>query len=108
MPRTPSTPSAGRSARRRTPRSCGASAHAPSEPEPLERLGIAPPTGPDLHDELEEHCVADERLHLRSCTRPDLADHRAALADENALLRLGLDEDARADGLVVELVDLDG
>ncbi len=42
--------------------------------------------------------MADERLDLRARARADLADHRAALADQDPLLRLGLDEHARADG----------
>jgi hypothetical protein len=52
--------------------------------------------------------VSEERLDLRPRPGADLADHRALLADEDLLLRLGLDEQEGAQELVVELVDLDG
>ena len=38
--------------------------------------------------------TADERLHLRSRPRADLAHHRALLPDEDSLLGLGLDVDS--------------
>ena len=50
---------------------------------------------------------ADERLHLGACPRADLAHHRALLADEDPLLRLGLDVDEGAHAVVLELLDLD-
>ena len=52
--------------------------------------------------------MAEEVLDLRSRTAADLAHHRAALPDEDALLRLGLDEHGRLDELVRELLQLHG
>src|SRR6478736_9350399 len=63
-----------------------------SEAEPLERLPVAAPAWPHLHDELQEHGMPDEGLDLGASPCPDLADRRAALPDQDALLRLGLHE----------------
>ena len=51
--------------------------------------------------------MAEQRLDLRPRTRADLPDHRAALANEDLLLRVRLYEQVRAQHLLVELVDLD-
>src|SRR5436305_919034 len=50
--------------------------------------------------------VADEGL--RAGALSELPATRAAATDDDLLLRLGLDEDGRADNFVVELVDLGG
>jgi hypothetical protein len=73
---------------RRSPRSLSTydASRTPSEPEPLERLRIASPAGANLHHELEVHGMTEQGFDLRSGTRPDLADHRASLADEDSLL----------------------
>src|SRR5690349_3145862 len=70
------------------------------DPEPFEDRVVAAPTRPHLHLELEEHRVPQQRLDLRARARTDLADHRAALADEDLLLRVGLDEEIGTDDLV--------
>ena len=51
--------------------------------------------------------MAEQRLDLGPGAGADLADHRAPLADEDLLLRLGLDEHERAQELLLELVELD-
>ncbi len=57
--------------------------------------------------QLEEHLVADHCLDLRPRPHADLLDHCALLADEDLLLRLGLDEHVGAHDLLVHLLDLD-
>ena len=52
--------------------------------------------------------MPDERLDFRTGARADVLDDRAALADDDLLLRLGLDEEECTDCLVVHLLDLDG
>ena len=52
--------------------------------------------------------MAEQRLDLRPRARADIADLRTALADHDLLLRLGLDEDVSADGLLPDLLHLDG
>ena len=73
---------------------------AASDAEPLEHRLVAPPLRPGLDLEVEEDLVPEQELDLRARAGPDLLDDRAALADDDLLLRLGLDEDRRADGLL--------
>src|SRR5258705_6004813 len=73
----------------------------------LERRLVAAPVRPHLDDELEIHLASEQRFDLRPGPRADLPDHRAALADEDLLLGVRLDEQVRAQHLLVELVDLD-
>src|SRR3990170_790304 len=80
----------------------------PLEPEPLEHPRVSSPLRPNLDDELEVHGTAYQRLHLGPGSRADLAHHRAALADEDPLLGLGLHVEQRADGLLPQLLHLDG
>src|SRR4029079_2001297 len=75
--------------------------------EALEHRLVAPPLGPRLHLQLEEDRMPEDELDLRARTGADLLHDRAALADDDLLLRLGLDKDRRADDLVGQLLDLD-
>src|SRR5215210_2195019 len=51
----------------------------------------------DLDEEFEIDLVADEALDVAARLRPDLLEARAALADDDALLRLALDVDGAVD-----------
>ena len=52
--------------------------------------------------------MPEQRLDLGPRPCPDVPYHRAALADEDLLLRLGLDEDRGAHDLFLHLLELDG
>ena len=52
--------------------------------------------------------MAEERLDLGPGTHADLAHHRALLADEDLLLRLGLNDDVDAHDLAFQLLDNGG
>ena len=66
------------------------------EAEALERRFVAAPVRAHLDHQLEVDRVAEQRLDLGARARADLLDHRAALADDDLLLRLRLDEHVRA------------
>ena len=62
-----------------------------AEAEAVERVGAALPVAVDLHLGLEVHAGAEQRLELLAGRGARLAEHRAALADHDALLRVALD-----------------
>src|SRR5690242_11876339 len=69
----------------------------------LQHRLIAPPLGGRFHLQLQKDRVAEQRLDMRPRTAPDLADHRAALSDQDLLLALGLGVDAHVHAPVVDL-----
>src|SRR5436190_13754793 len=81
------------------------------DPEPVEQRLVAPPPAPDADRQLQVHARAELALELLARRRADRLDHPPAGADQDPLLRLGLDPDERADdrdlAAVVDLVDLD-
>src|SRR6478752_4977093 len=81
------------------------------DPEPVEQGLVAPPPAPHAHRQLEVHAPAELALELLACGRPDGLDHPPARADQDPLLRLGLDPHERPDdrdvAAIVDLVDLD-
>src|SRR5262249_58220224 len=58
---------------------------------------VAAPVPAHFHGRLEIYLDAEERLEVAPGGRADLLQHRAPLADEDALLRLLLDEYGRPD-----------
>src|SRR3954449_10503808 len=80
------------------------------DPEPVQQPLVAAPPAPHAHRQLEVHAAAKLALELLARGRADRLDHPAAGADQDALLRLGLDPDEGADdrdlAAVVDLVDL--
>src|SRR5262245_26417082 len=79
-----------------------------SEPEALQLTGVSAPSRLHFHDQLEVHRPAEQRLDLGACPHPDLAHGDAPLADEDAFLRLRLDEHDGADPRELDLVHDDG
>ena len=57
--------------------------------------------------QLEEDPATEQALDLGPRANADLLHHRAAAADEDLLLRLGLDEHVGAGGSLRQLLDLD-
>src|SRR5262249_47366196 len=58
---------------------------------------VRPPLVAHPHRQLEEHLDAEEPFQVLARRGADLLEGRAALADEDALLRVVLHEDARSD-----------
>src|SRR6185503_11083513 len=73
----------------------------------FEHILVTAPVRPHLDLQLEIDVVAEKTLDLGPRAGADRPDHAAALADEDALLRLGLDEHDRVHAPLVELLDLD-
>src|SRR5262249_37711720 len=71
-----------------------------SDPEPLEQRLVATPARPHLDAQLEEDVGAERVLDLGTRAPAPLLDQRPAAADHDLLLRFGLDEDVRLDGLL--------
>src|SRR3989449_4334359 len=67
------------------------------EPELAQRARVAPPVPAHAHGEPQEHRDAEEGLQLASRLGADALEHGAALADQDPLLRLLLDEDGGVD-----------
>src|SRR5436190_2257744 len=67
------------------------------EPELAQRARVAPPVPAHAHGEPQEHRDAEEGLQLAPRLGADALEHGAALADQNPLLRLLLDEDGGVD-----------
>ena len=86
------------------------------DPEPVEQRVVAAPAAAHAHRELEVHARAELALELAPRGGADRLDHPPAGADEDALLRLGLDPHAargptvRSSRALLELLDddLDG
>src|SRR5437588_5139789 len=76
-------------------------------PEPFEQGLVPSPARAYLHLQLEEDGMPYEQLDLGARALANLANHRTALSDHNLFLRLGLDEDARANNLACHLFDFD-
>ena len=78
-------------------------------PSRSERARIALPFLQDLHAEVQEHARAQERLHLHARGGPDRLQRLAAVADQDALLRVALHDQRRVDlrevALAFHLVD---
>ena len=81
------------------------------DPEPVEQRVVGAPRPAHADRQVEVHAHADRVLELAARRGPDRLDHRAAAADEDALLGLGLDPQQRVDLDEVvaldDLVDLD-
>src|SRR5947208_12695478 len=67
------------------------------ESELAQRARVAPPVPAHAHREPQEHRDAEERLQLTARVGADALEHGAALADQDPLLRLLLDEDGVVD-----------
>src|SRR6188472_323156 len=76
------------------------------EPEAFQRRLVPPPAWPYLDAKLEIDRMPDDGFDLGPRAPPDLPDHRAALADHDLLLRLGLDEHVSLDDPFTELLHL--
>src|SRR6266702_7638519 len=108
--RTQGAPLAALAGRLRTPqRACPARSGGPCsfcwsflEPETLERGFVAAPMRTHLDHQLEVDRVTEQLLDLGAGLRADLLDHGAAFADDDVLLRLGLDEHVCPQDLVGE------
>src|SRR5581483_2782840 len=61
--------------------------------DPIEQGVVAAPVLAHLHLEVQVDAGAELALQLAPRRGPDFPDHPAALADEDALLRRGLDPD---------------
>src|SRR3954454_1640356 len=66
------------------------------DPDAVQQALIAAPAAPHLDLEVEEDACAEVSLELLAGRGAHLADHPAALADENPLLGLGLHPDLGA------------
>jgi hypothetical protein len=80
--------------------------------EPVQEAFVATPTLTHAHAQVQENAAAEQRLHLLTRRATHVANHPAALADEDPLLRLGLGPRVRQHGYepvlaFVDLVDLD-
>src|SRR6267142_513090 len=67
------------------------------ESELAQRARVAPPVPAHADREPQEHRDAEERLQLTARVGADALEHGPALADQDPLLRLLLDEDGGAD-----------
>src|SRR4051812_38362362 len=61
--------------------------------ERVKHAFVFSPVLSNLHVEIEEYARVEKGLELLARRRPDGLDHRAALADEDRLLRFALDQD---------------
>src|SRR5437868_12523860 len=77
------------------------------DPEPLQHRFVPAPFRAGLDAELEEDPPPEERLDLGTGACADLAHHAARAADDDLLLRLGLDVDHRPHRPLDDLLDLD-
>src|SRR5947208_3819601 len=80
--------------------------------QPVQEAFVAAPALPHADAKVEEDAAAEQRLHLLARTGAHVAHHAPALADEDALLRLGLGPRVRDHGdqpvlAFLDLVDLD-
>src|SRR6266566_4052844 len=78
------------------------------EAEALQRRFVTTPARLHLDAELEIDGMPDNGLDLGPRPPADLPHHRAALADDDLLLRLRLDEQVGLDHLLPELLHFDG
>ena len=86
-----------RARRRLTSRAVGARTAAGALRAPRRAAVVVAPAAAHAHAQVEHHLAADQPLDLGARAGADGADHPALLADEDALLRLRLDEDRRLD-----------
>src|SRR5689334_14130697 len=68
------------------------------DPQPVQQAVVGAPGSADADGELEVDAGAELALQLLAGGRADRLDHAPAGADQDALLRLGLDPDDRAHG----------
>src|SRR3954467_14995157 len=75
----------------RQPHAPERSATALLDPQPVQQALVPAPPAPHAHRELEVHAAAQLALELLARGRADRLDHPPPGADQDALLRLGLD-----------------
>jgi hypothetical protein len=65
--------------------------------EALHERFVVAPVFEHLHAQVDEHLCVEHLLQFLACLRADQLNHAAALADQDALLRVALDIDNGAD-----------